>query len=1463
MRIVRYLCAALAVLVLFVGQIQAQSQRGIPTDGRDFYIAYVAPSIKCAAVKPFQATFAILSSYYSCTVTMNYFDANGKEIAGHTYRLLAKNATYAPLDLSYMDPKDANGNRMNIDGEVPMYTACHIHADYPISVAYYSTGPNSGGMYCAFQTGALGKKYVVAAAPANPAQGAANSHHFACTIDSASSEFAVLAIKDNTQVTITPTTTTRNLHRVGVNTGESAWGQPDGKPHPFVVTLNRGQVYWVKSALSSEEYDMSGSIVESDQPVGVIGACESMFNGTTQYAGYGGDQRDLSCEMMVPVEYWTSDGYVAMPFMDGPGTPDNDPSTGDLYKVYTYDPTGTTISFNIDQVGARTKDVNRLQNPPVQFDNVQTGISCGSQSGQKIMVEQYDYRAMFNEPYPAPSQTNIIPIDRFRTAYVWGVPDDALQVHKKRYINVIANRNQFSKIKISHDGKGAVPLTSLPAAGQTASIPGYPQLQGRRYEIQPGGYFAQGDSAFALYQYGDLGLDPDFDLGDNDDDDYYFSYASICGQSFGIDGAYTPSLKVDTVCNGWTVHVHDGNPLDQGIAQVEILKDPLGILKRKPGTDSGYISSNCSFDPPNFVVIPGDTAVTFHVKVDNPLQDADGWFWVLNVAGNDTLVHVHYKAPHLSFLPDSAAFYNSQIGIDTCTHFTFKNLGKTGELSFNVTGLHWLQGGQGVRLTSTVPPLPYNLKPGDSIIFNVCFNASTPAHVYLDTMVVETDCPTPIAAVIGTTTTPEIQTEDWDFGAVLIGQTKCHPIRVWNSGKAPFTLTKQWVLDNHYNFSFADTGLLPLTIKPGETVTLNFCYSPSQDTAKDSTVQHWSSDIPEPFTHTKKDYSVLKGSGIKPSLSWDRLSENITTECDHDTTFRAYLRDLGTAGILVDSVYITGPTKNEWTISRTQSGKPATQAFAFNPEDSAWYEFHFVPDLSKPLPQRWADRVDTVWAHDADGIFPLFVLNLNIIHAEIGLSTQNLDLGSSSPGVPTATKTITVTNTGAGAPLIIDSLMVDQPFTIVQPGSLKVGDTIMPGKSGTIILQGLMATAGTDTGNLYVRGLTHCPLATGIVTMSTAFVSVQATGKDYGVYYICQNKLDSVMAVSKGSRDVNLLGVTIVDAAGAAGESNEFQFAGGTRTLAPNVLLKRNQAYYAGIQYIPTMKKSVSAWVVFTFDTVGDISGVGKWNDTVLITGTGLQEHQTVSLANPVAGPYIAQTGSAFSVPIQLTESISPNADVHAVTMDITYRRDLFQLASTSTPVSATAGYQVVSASVSDNAAAGTETVTVTLAPSSGGSFSSSAVIGNLNLQLMVARDTNSVFAINNVSLTDSRGVVVCWVLHDTLPGAFTPMALCGDALLRRFMTTGELAFSIGEVRPNPATTSVHVDMNVRKDGMPMTIELYNVLGQKVRTFTTEQFMHAGARQMDLDLTGIAAGSYSLRVTTPETTKSAMLLIQH
>ena len=94
-------------------------------------------------------------------------------------------------------------------------------------------------------------------------------------------------------------------------------------------------------------------------------------------------------------------------------------------------------------------------------------------------------------------------------------------------------------------------------------------------------------------------------------------------------------------------------------------------------------------------------------------------------------------------------------------------------------------------------------------------------------------------------------------------------------------------------------------------------------------------------------------------------------------------------------------------------------------------------------------------------------------------------------------------------------------------------------------------------------------------------------------------------------------------------------------------------------------------------------------------------------------------------------------------------------------------------------------------------------------------------------------------------------------------MTTGELAFSIGEVRPNPATTSVHVDMNVRKDGMPMTIELYNVLGQKVRTFTTEQFMHAGARQMDLDLTGIAAGSYSLRVTTPETTKSAMLLIQH
>jgi len=901
-------------------------------------------------------------------VTISYFDhVTGKEVQNASKHVQAKQKLQVPVDLSFVLNNDANGRPVNPNGEVPEYSAIHVHADHPVTVHYYSTGPVFGSMYLSLPTAALGKKYVVATLPGNPATGAANNWH--CPgqgQDSASSMFAVIGVADSTNLIITP-----NGQTLG------------GHTQTFTTKVKRGQVYWVKS-LKVDISDLSGSTVIADYPVAVIAGEEAAFNGQHPFAS---DQRNLIVQQMVPVEFWRSRDYISMPFIDVPGLQPEDPSYGDLYKIYTFDPQGTTATL-FDSKGGSYYNQPVSRTSPWSVNNVAGGMSVSSASTIPIMVEQYDYRAQGSqEPMTSPTMMNVVPLQNFATSYMFGVPDDPFQIHKKRYINVISRIDQLSKIKIWFNGKNPKPITSLTAAGVTAQIPNHPELTGRRFEVNPGCYYATADSAFGLYTYGMLGLDPDNDLGDNDGDDYYFEYAAPAGENFGTDGALRPSISVtNTSCHGWDVHVSDRNAIDRGIAQVEILDDPLGILKRV-SVDSGYVSTNCQFDPPNFTVIPGDTGVNVKIVVKDQLKDADVWVWALNGAGNDTLIHLHYSAPNLSFLPSGEIrFEHAPIGADSCVRFAFKNIGVQSAGSVTILGYHFLRGNQGFKVSSGLTSLPRVLSPGDSAIFFVCFTASKPAQISIDTLVVETDCPQPIVPLLGTTSIPVINTEDYDFGSVLVGQRKCHDVRVWNTGDAPFILTKQWVLDNLSDFSFPDSSNLDIKVDPGKTILLTICFTPHIE-GPDTTIMHWASDIPEPYTHEKKDFSELTGIGLKPNLQWDRPIQYFKFHGDTAQTIKVWLANYGSGTVLVDSVSIVGPEAEEFVITAAAEGIPTNLPFDLPSADSVWYEITFKPDVTKGF----SPRNDTLKAWDRNGNKPQVILNADFtsgVHNSISTNSK-------------------------------------------------------------------------------------------------------------------------------------------------------------------------------------------------------------------------------------------------------------------------------------------------------------------------------------------------------------------------------------------------------------------------------------------------------------------------------------------
>ncbi|HWF43712.1 MAG TPA: IgGFc-binding protein, partial [Candidatus Kapabacteria bacterium] len=725
-RFTRYFVFFFTAALAGIPALIAQKPSNLSSMGRDFYLGYLPPSIKCAAIKPFQGVFVLISSPYDCNVMVSYFNAFGKEITGATNHIVAKHSWQAPLDLSFMNSIDNYGNPINANSEVAEYTVCHIHADHPITVHYYSTGPNSGGETLILPTQVLGKNYVIASLAANPATGAANSTHFPCTVDSGSSEFMVIAVADSTKITITPNGRTM-AGNIGVSLGYGATGEK----HPFTATLERGQVYFVKSTLDNSSNDLSGTTVTSSKPVAVIAGHGDAINGETQTTlQQGGDQRNMLVQQMVPVQYWQSSGYVSMPFMDSPGVTSDDPSAGDLFKIFT-DTEATSVSFDIYQGGSDSRTVAPYAGSPSVIDNVEAGMSASSTDGTPIMVEQYDYRAQGTSvPFTAPTMMNVVPLANYATTFEFFVADDRFQVQKHRYINVIARSDQFSKIKLWVNGAGPKPIASLSSAGSSFGIPGHSELIGRRYEIFSGNYFITGDSAFMVYNYGMIGLDPDNDLGDNDDDDYYFEYAAPCGETFSIPGASTPKATLDTLCGGWHCIATDTNALDMGLAMVEILNDPIGVLLRRPNSDSGFVSSNVDFDPSGFIIIPGETTASFDIKVLNPLQDAWAYVWVVNAAGKDTLMYLNYKAPHLS-APDSESFYFAPFATDTCTTVVFKNTANSTGNSYTITGYHFTVN-RGFHVTNITPPLPFTLRPGDSITFSICFGADSAAKAYLD-----------------------------------------------------------------------------------------------------------------------------------------------------------------------------------------------------------------------------------------------------------------------------------------------------------------------------------------------------------------------------------------------------------------------------------------------------------------------------------------------------------------------------------------------------------------------------------------------------------------------------------------------------------------------------------------------------------------------------------------------------------
>jgi hypothetical protein len=831
----------------------AQGHRGISSEGRDFYIGYM-PNLPIPnppePITPEQAYIIVCSEIDGNTFTINYFGEDGTEYSGSSQALMKGRCAQIPLVKTYMQPKRP--------GETLEFKAAHVTSRYPVSVAVYQDGSAAGGMYQAIPTAALGKSYVVAGFSDCPREAVPAESGFS---DSSSSEFLIVATQDSTHVTWIPNATTRG----GVIGRYSGLGST-GASHPQRLTMRRGQVYWVRSNPTDLNNDLTGSSIVSDKVVAVLGGQEKALLGDPGRTSDWADVRDILVEEMTPVEAWDSE-YVSIPFLPAQSSNATSNGWGDLYRVVTdSENSGTIQSYTCDlgtpgctplekQVGISQSgwaDFTFVENPQ-QFI-----VKPSGGRRKKMYALQYDYYQGDNSTsqtaYTTPNETNLIGFSRMPMSTVFHVPLNS-KYQGAQFINVITRRDSLTagKITLLIDGKSPFSLYSYPRM-KTYNIPNHPELMGFTSRVSGSkDYMIYGNTPLACYSYGRT---------ENTQLVSPWGYAAPTGMMYGSHNESTPP-RADIVpsCDHWNVRLYEDRKNDEGIAGIMLLNDPTGQFA-KPG----HISSNVTLFPSDPKFTPGDTSVSFQVLINDSRKDAYAALYVLDRAGNDTVINLNYKAPQLAFgnpTDSSLNFKNANVGVPACSTVTVHILetGVTDSATFTLSNFVTLDTAHPFFVTSSVPSGTMMHK-GSTVDLNICFTPTDTLKHAFTFLPFSVGCYYDTVLVRGNGVTPIIIASDWDFGNVPVGTTSAtHSIQIQNVGNGDLILDKNWTGLSNPDFSFVDADKLPDTIKPHDNHKLNFTFHPTQKGPSNARID-WGTNLNGMFAHEIKDTSHLSGFGI-------------------------------------------------------------------------------------------------------------------------------------------------------------------------------------------------------------------------------------------------------------------------------------------------------------------------------------------------------------------------------------------------------------------------------------------------------------------------------------------------------------------------------------------------------------------------------------------------------------------------
>lgn len=329
------------------------------------------------------------------------------------------------------------------------------------------------------------------------------------------SEFLIVASKDNTKVTVTP-----SVHTFG--------GKPAGIP--FIIYLNKGQSYQIQSYNSNitGQGDLTGSYIISDKPIAFYSGAKATPIPTN------GSSRDHLFEQIPPTTTWGRE-YFIVPLKS---------RVKDTYRVLAAE--NNTI-ITIEGLN-RTVTLNRGEFFEFELFSID---ACQLLSSKRVLLAQYcrsqdiDGNAGVGDPFmiilsPVTQKINDVTFVAYESALIRDI----------FYLNVITLTSEIGKISLD----GSTVLDGKPISDYFSAFPksaySYAQLK-----ISKGTHRLENpdmlNGGFLAYVYG---------FGDRTE-----SYGYGVGYNLDIQLDIEGDIKDDTlvICKGDSFELYAGSYFDK------------------------------------------------------------------------------------------------------------------------------------------------------------------------------------------------------------------------------------------------------------------------------------------------------------------------------------------------------------------------------------------------------------------------------------------------------------------------------------------------------------------------------------------------------------------------------------------------------------------------------------------------------------------------------------------------------------------------------------------------------------------------------------------------------------------------------------------------------------------------------------------------------------------------------------